>query len=135
MSHAEGHAQFAGGLDELIGFVEIQAKGLLAEDRNTRLHRLHRGIEVDKVGCDDEDVIEPLIFGHDPVRGDHFIVGAVTGDRVGPFGRFFQRDLGIGEKRPRHDPAGAVKVNRFLMRMDNERAASAAHQSDVERFV
>ena len=90
---------------------------------------------MDEVGRDDEDVIQLLIFGQGLVGRDHLVVGAVALDGVGPVGRFFQRDLWIGKQRARHHAAGAVKVNGLLMRMDDERAASAAHQSDVKRFV
>ena len=61
--HAEGNAQFPRGLDQVVGFLEVQAKGFFAEDRDAGLHGLHRGVVVDKVGRDDEDVIQPLIFG------------------------------------------------------------------------
>ena len=135
VGHAEGNAQFARGLDQVVGFLEVQAKGFFAEDRDAGLHGLHGGVVVDEVGRDDEDVIQLLIFGQGRVGGDHLVVGAVALDGVGPVGGFFQRDLGIGKQRARDDAAGAVKVNGLLMRMDDERAASAAHQSDVERFV
>ena len=135
MRHAERDVQLARGLHEFVCFLEIQAQRLFAEHRDAGLHRFHRRVEMDEVRRDDEDVIQLLIFGQSLVRRDHLVVGAVTLDRVRPVGGFFERDLRIGKQRAGDDAAGAVKVNGPLMRMDDESAFAAAHQSDVERFV
>ena len=88
-----------------------------------------------EVRRDDEDVIQLLIRGQSLVRRDHLVVGAVAFDRVRPVGGFFQRNLRVGKQRAGDDAAGAVKVNGFLVRMDDEGAFAAAHQSDIERSV
>ena len=103
--------------------------------RGSGLHRLHRRIEVDAVGRGDENVIQLPVCGRRLVGGDHFIVGTIALDRVRPLGGFFERDFWIREQRAGDDAPGAVKVNGPLMRMDDEGAFAAAHQSDVEKFV
>ena len=88
-----------------------------------------------KVRCDNQDVIQLLILRQSLVGRDHFIIRAVALDGIRPFGGFFQRDFGIGKKRARDDAAGAVEVNGFLVGIDDERALTAADESDIERSV
>ncbi len=125
--HTERDAQFARRFDQFVRFLEVEAKGLFTENRDAGSHGLHRGIKVDKIRRDNEDIVEFLIFGQSFVGRDHLIVRAVAFDGVGPVRRFLQRDFGIGKKRARHDATGAVKENGPLVRMDDERAAPAAH--------
>ena len=54
---------------------------------------------------------------------------------IGPVGGFFEGDLGIGEQRAGDHAAGAVKVNGFLVGMDDEGAFAAADQTDIEGSV
>ncbi len=133
VSDAKGDVRLADGLHESLGFVEVQAKRLLAEHRNARLDRLHRRIEMDVVRRDDEDVIEALLLGQALLRVNHLGVAAVALNRVGPVGGFFERDLGIGEQCPGGDAARAVEVDCLLVRMDDECALAAADESDIER--
>ena len=135
MRQGERHVQLAGGLHQFGGFLEIEAERFLTEHGDAGFHRLHRRIEVDEVGRDDEDVVEFFVGGRGRVGGDHFVVGGVALDGVGPVGGLFERDLGIGEERAGDDAAGAVHVNGFLMGVDDEGAFAASDQTDIERFV
>jgi len=90
---------------------------------------------MDRIRCDNENVIQLFVFGQAAVRRDHLVVGAIAPDGVGPFGGFFQGNFWIGKQRARHDAAGAVKVNCLLVGVDDECAASPADQTDVKRFV
>ncbi len=133
--HGERHAQPAGGLHQVGGLLERQAQRLLAEHRDAGLHRLHRRVVVHVVRRDDEDVVQLLRVGQRRVGGDHLVVRAVALDRVRPLRGLLERDLRVREEGARDDAAGAVEVNRLLVRVDDERAAPAAHQTDVERSV
>jgi len=66
---------------------------------------------------------------------NHFIVGAVAGDRVRPVCGFFEGDSRIGEKRAGDDSARAVEVDGLLMRLDDERAFAAADSTDIKRSI
>src|ERR1017187_6620138 len=90
---------------------------------------------MNEVRRDDENVIQLLICGQGRVRGDHLVIGGVTFDRVRPVGSFLQRDLRIGKQRAGDNAAGAVKMNGFLVRMDDESAFAAAYQPDIEKPV
>ena len=133
--HAERDVVLADGFDEVIGLFEIQAERLFAEHRDAGLDGFHRRVKMHVVGRDDEDVVQLLVLGQAGVGRDHFVVGAVALDRVRPVGGFFEGDLGVGEQRRRGHAAGAVKVNGFLMGMDDEGAFAAAHQTDIERSL
>src|SRR5436309_1219808 len=56
--HAIGDLVFSNGGDEVIRFLEIQAKRLLAKDGDAGFDCFHRRVEVDVVGGDDDDVVE-----------------------------------------------------------------------------
>ena len=135
MRHAEGNIQLARGFDEFIGFLEIQAERLFAKDCDAGFHGLHRRIKVNEVGSDDEDVIQLLLLGQRFIRRDHVVICAITSDRVRPLCRFLERDFGIGKQRARHHATGAVKMDGFLMRIDDEGAFATADESDIERSV
>ena len=135
MGQGEWHAEFARGFDQIGGFLEIDAQRFLAEHGDARVHRLHGRIKVNKIGGDDEDVVELLVGGRLRVGGDHFVIGSVAFDRIGPIGGFLERDLGIREQRAGDDPAGAIHEDGFLMGMNDEGAFAASDQTDVEWFV
>ena len=135
MRDGEGYAELAGGFHQVIGLLEIEAERLLAEDGDAGFHRLHGGIVMDEVGRDDEDVVELLVGGSRRVGGDHFIVGTVTLDRIGPVFRLFESDLGIREQCARGDAAGAVHVDGLLMGMNDEGTFASSDEADVEWFV
>jgi hypothetical protein len=90
---------------------------------------------VDVVGSDDEHIVQAFVFGQFGLFGNHFIVGAVTLDGVGPFLGFFERDFGVREQGAGHHAAGAVHVNGLLMGMHDECAFAAANQSDFQWFL
>jgi len=135
VGHAERHAQLAGGLDQVGGFLGVEAERFLTEHGDARVHGPHRRIVMDEVGGDDEDVVELFRFGQGGVGGDHFLIGTVAGDRERPVGGFLHRDLGVREQRSGGDPAGAVHQDGLLVRMDDKGAFAAADESDIEWFV
>ena len=82
--YAEWDFELARCPNKSVGLSHVQTKWLLAKHRDTRLHGFHYGIVMYVVGSDDDHVVEPVRFWQTRVRFDHFIVGTVTPDRVGP---------------------------------------------------
>ena len=132
---AKGNLGFLDGRDQLLCFIDIQRQRLLAENRNARLDAFDRRVEVNVVGRHHHDVVDSLANGLLRFRLDHFVVAGVPDDRIGPVFCLFHCHFRIGMQRRSGHATGSVKMDRTLMRLDDERTAAAADQTNIERSL
>ncbi len=132
MGDSERNLFFSGLGDQQVGFFEVDGERFLTHHRDAELESFHRGVEVDKVRSDDDDVIDAFVLGQFCLVFEKFIVGRVSFDWIGPVVCFVHRDFRVRVQSDGVHFAGSIEVDGFLMRVGNEGSGTSADHGNFK---
>ena len=85
---------------------------------------------MNKVGGDNEHVVNAVFLGKLGLGSEHGIIGCIAHDGVGPVVCFLDGYFRVRAEGNGVNLAGAVKVNGFLVRISDESTGASSDHAD-----